>query len=174
MSASRRRPARPRLRLAVVDRARPRTDRTFLRRVVRAALDHAGRRDLEVSLLLTDDAEIARIHGEHLDDPTPTDVISFDLGDAAELVVSVETAARAAREHGHTMRAELALYVVHGILHCCGFDDVRAADRRRMRAAEREVMQSLRLFVHAVDADDARRVARGSAKKPVAPRRTRG
>lgn len=140
------------LHLDVVDRGRPRTDRTFLQQVVRAALDFAQRPDLHVSLLLTDDAEIAQVHADFLDDPTPTDVISFDLDGAAELVVSVETAKRTAKSQGHALRAEVALYVVHGILHVCGFDDIRPRDRVRMRAAERAVLQRLALHVGAVDA----------------------
>lgn len=148
-----RRAPRRRATLTVVDRAKPRTDRQWLQRVVATTLAYVERPALPVSLLLTDDAEIAAIHGEHLDDPTPTDVISFDLGDEAELVVSVETARRVARQHGHTARAELALYVVHGLLHCCGYDDLRARDRARMRSAERDVLARLRLRVHAVDAE---------------------
>ena len=141
-----------RLHLEVVDRGRPRTDRTFLRRVVRAVLEFAQRTELHVSLLLTDDAEIARVHAEFLDEPTPTDVISFDLDGEAELVVSVETAKRTAKSHGHELRAEVALYVVHGILHVCGFDDIRPRERARMRAAERDVLQRLGIVVGAVDA----------------------
>lgn len=140
-----------RLRLEVLDHGRPRTERTFLRRVVRTALAHGGRPEMPVSLLLTDDAEIARIHGEYLGDPTPTDVIAFDIDDEAELVVSVETARRSARELGHAVRAEVALYVVHGILHVCGYDDIKSRDRARMRTAERQVMRSLRLSVRDVD-----------------------
>jgi probable rRNA maturation factor len=105
-----------------------------------------------VSLLVTDDAEIAALHEQFLGDPTPTDVISFAIDEGAELVVSKETARRRAREHRHSIRAELALYVVHGILHKTGFDDIKARDRVRMRAAEREVMRRLRLRVHPVDA----------------------
>jgi len=138
--------------LEVIDRGTPRTDRAFLRRVVGAALAHGDQPALPVSLLLTDDAEIARLHGQFLGDPTPTDVISFPLDGTAELVVSVQTAKRTAAAHGHTLRAEVALYVVHGILHVCGFDDVRARDRSAMRAAERAVMRALGLRVHAVDA----------------------
>ena len=138
----------------IVDRGRPRSDAAFLRRVVRATLAFAGRPRLPVSLLLTDDAEIARVHAEFLADPTPTDVISFPAedGDAAELVVSVQTAARVARAHGHARRDEVALYVVHGLLHCCGFDDLRVRERARMRAAERAVLATLRIVVAAVDA----------------------
>ena len=142
---------KPRLQLEVVDRGKPRTDRALLREVVRATLTHVDRLDLPVSLLLTDDAEIAQIHADYLDDPTPTDVISFALEEGAELVVSVQTARRVAREQGHTIRAEVALYVVHGLLHCCGYDDIRARDRKRMREAERAVMTKLQLRVRAVD-----------------------
>ena len=146
-------PARPRLQLAVTDRGRPRTSRPLLAKVVRATLDFAARPELPVSLLLTDDAEIARIHADYLGDPTPTDVISFCIDDGAELVVSVETAARCARSGRHAIADEVALYVVHGLLHVCGFDDVRARDRKRMRKAERAVLAQLSLHVAAVDRD---------------------
>jgi probable rRNA maturation factor len=150
---ARRRAAARRPQLTVVERGTPRTDRKWLQRVVATTLAYVERPALPVSLLLTDDAEIAAIHGAHLDDPTPTDVISFDLGDEAELVVSKATARRVAKQHGHTARAELALYIVHGLLHCCGYDDLRARDRVRMRAAERDVLARLRLRVHAVDSE---------------------
>lgn len=138
--------------LEIVDRFRPRTGRAFCERVVAAVREHVGRPDLNVSLLLTDDEEIARLHGEYLDDPTPTDVMSFELDGDAEIVVSVETARRTARQHGHSMRAECALYIVHGILHTVGFDDIDAADRRRMREAERAIMARLGMRVRDVDA----------------------
>jgi len=138
--------------LELSDRFRPRTPRAFVERVVRAVREHVARPDLEVSLLLTDDAEIARLHGEYMDDPTPTDVMSFAIDDGAEVVVSVETARRQAQRAGHAMRAEIALYIVHGILHTVGFDDVDEHDRRRMREAERAIMQRLKLRVADVDA----------------------
>src|SRR5262249_57705818 len=83
--------------LAVTDRGRPRTSPAFLRRVVAAALAFAGRPSLRVSLLLTDDREIARVHAAFLGSARATDVISFDVDGTAEIVVSVTTAARVAR-----------------------------------------------------------------------------
>lgn len=148
-------PTRPgqaeRLQFELLDRGRPRTPVAFVRKVVQATLAFAERPDLPVSLLLTDDAEIAALHDVHLGDPTPTDVMSFELDGGAEIVVSVETARRVARSKGHAPLAEIALYVVHGLLHTLGFDDVRARDRRRMRRAERAVLAALELHVHAVD-----------------------
>lgn len=150
-------PARARRRssrvlLALLDEARPRTDRSFVRRVVRAVLQFSDRLEMPVSLLITDDAGIAALHATHLGDPSPTDVMSFSIDDTAEVVVSAETARRVARQRGHRAEAELALYIVHGILHAVGFDDGQPRARRRMRAAEREVLQRLRLTVAEVDA----------------------
>lgn len=146
-----RRAATP-LHLQLLDRGRPRTPVAFVREVVRAVLAFGERPEMPVSLLLTDDAEIGVLHDQHLGDPSTTDVMSFELDGEAEIVVSVETARRIARERGHEARAEIALYIVHGLLHTLGYDDVRARDRRRMRAAEQVVLQRLGLHVHAVDA----------------------
>ena len=137
--------------LELVDRFRPRTERAFVERVVAAATAYADRPEWEVSLLLTDDEEIGRLHDEHLGDPSATDVMSFEMGDGAEVVVSVETARRVAKQHGTTIRAEVALYIVHGILHTVGYDDKGAADRQRMRDAERAILTELGLDVRDVD-----------------------
>lgn len=138
----------------MVDRHRPRTARAFLEGVVAAALADVGRRQLEVSLLLTDDAGIAELHGRFLDDPTPTDVMSFANEDGVDIVVNVECARRVARRRGHSIRAETALYVVHGILHACGYDDSTPRKRTRMRAAEARILGTLRLRYAPVDADE--------------------
>lgn len=115
---------------------------------VEAALDHGGRPGIDLGVVLVDDAGLAAMHGEWLDDPTPTDVITFDLADdptgpAGELYVSVECAGRVARERELDPQWELLLYVVHGTLHLCGFDDHEDDDRARMRAAEAAVLERL-------------------------------
>lgn len=135
----------------VLDRWRPRTDRRFVTRIARATLAFVHRKDLKVSVLLTGDDEIARLHGEYLDDPTPTDVLSFPMDDGVDVVVSVERARREAKARGHTIKAELALYLVHGLLHACGYDDGDEADRARMRKAERDVLELLDLRIAPVE-----------------------
>ena len=107
---------------------------------------------MAVSLLLTGDKGIGDLHAQFLGDPTPTDVISFELDGSAELVVSVDTAKRCAKERGHGWADEVALYVAHGILHICGFDDIAKKDRVKMRAAERRVMAKLGIVIDDVDA----------------------
>lgn len=117
-------------------------------RAVETALQHGGRTGLELSIVFVSDQMLSGMHARHLDDPTPTDVITFDLGEAGEgpggeLYVSVERAREVAAERGQSLERELLLYVVHGVLHLCGFDDRDGAGRRRMRAAEAAVLQRL-------------------------------
>jgi len=104
--------------------------------------------DGELSLAFLTDAEQADLHGRFLDDPTPTDVITFegqpDFGQAGEICVSADTAAAYAEKHGHDFAEELALYLVHGWLHLAGYDDLQPALKRRMRAAEKRAMALLR------------------------------
>jgi probable rRNA maturation factor len=117
-------------------------------RAVEAALAHAGRPGIELDVVLVDDPTLADLHERFLGDPTPTDVIAFDLGQEGvgprgEIYVSVDRALSVALERGTESSRELALYLVHGALHLCGHDDHDAADRERMRAAEARVLAGL-------------------------------
>ena len=122
-----------------------------LRRVLLEILKaHDVRGDL--SVVFVDDAEIARLHGEFMDDDRPTDVISFclDAGDEGwpeeearpfgEVVVSAETAAREAERRSVPMAREAALYAIHGTLHLVGFDDLDPASKRAMRRQEKKYL----------------------------------
>ena len=94
-----------------------------------------GLAEVEVSVI--SDEQIAGVHGEFLDDPTPTDVITFDHG---EILVSADTAAARALEFGHGVDQELALYIIHGLLHLAGYLDKEEADFERMRQAQTEIL----------------------------------
>lgn len=129
-------------------------DEREIRAIVAAALDEGGRPGVELSVVLVDDATLAEMHGQQLGDPTPTDVMSFDLedddgsgaqalGPVGEVYVSVDRAQAVASERGVRFARELALYLVHGTLHLCGHDDHEPDDRARMRAAETRVLARL-------------------------------
>lgn len=91
----------------------------------------------EVEISLISDAEIARIHGEFMDDPAATDVITFHHG---EILASVDTAAREAAARGENMHRELALYLIHGLLHLHGHTDAEPAPRAAMHAAQDAIL----------------------------------
>lgn len=119
-----------------------------IRRAAEVALEHGGRAGAGLSVVFVDDPELAAMHAEWLDDPTPTDVISFDLGaddggPMGELYVSTERARAVAARRGLDVVREHLLYVVHGALHLCGHDDHAPRERARMRRAERVVLARL-------------------------------
>jgi len=94
----------------------------------------------EIEINLVDDRTIAEVHGEFLDDPDPTDVITFHHG---EIFVSVETAARAAAEHGLPLENELLRYVVHGLLHLNGHTDGDPDCRVAMHRIQEEIVTTV-------------------------------
>ena len=101
----------------------------------------------DLSIVFLTDAELARLHAEFMDDPSATDVITFEgnplLGTAGEICVSADTAAAYATAHRHDFSTELTLYVVHGWLHLAGYDDLAPAKKRAMRRAEARAMRLL-------------------------------
>ncbi len=83
----------------------------------------------EVEISIVDDSTIARVHADFLNDPTATDAITFPYG---EILVSCDTAARYAAEHGLRKEEELFRYMVHGLTHLQGYLDYEPADREQL------------------------------------------
>ncbi len=143
-----------------------RIDADWLLRIAESVLDDEQVTTAEVSIALVDDASIHDLNRRYLGHDCPTDVISFSLGDDdspagkqdraseaarrldGELVISGETAARVAGEIGCPPTEELALYLVHGLLHLCGYDDQTDADRSQMRHREQTHLQKFGIRPH--------------------------
>ena len=105
-------------------------------------------KSLTASISIVDDATIHRLNREHLDHDWPTDVISFvfdNEGDQidGEIIASFDTASRIAQQAAWPTNDELLLYVIHGLLHLVGLDDINAEDRDEMRRAELDCLLAL-------------------------------
>jgi probable rRNA maturation factor len=124
-------------------------DRGRMREVVRVVLEGEGAADAEISLAFVDNPTIHRLNQRFLQHDEPTDVLSFPLSEpnakrlSGELVIGAEVALAQANARGHDVQAELALYVIHGLLHLCGRDDHDEADAAAMRERERHYLQRL-------------------------------
>ena len=126
----------------------------FLNRA-RAAVGIKG----EVHVLLGDDATLKRLNRTFRGKNVATDVLSFPAGDASvgdssvpagngsgvagDLAISLEMAARQARQFGHSLRDEVRVLLLHGTLHLAGFD--HEADAGEMAAREAELRRELRV-----------------------------
>jgi probable rRNA maturation factor len=126
-------------------------DRRHIREIVRTVLDGEGVADAEISVAFVDNPTIHALNKRYLAHDEPTDVLSFPLSEpnakrlAGELVIGVEVAQAQAQERGHDVQQELALYVIHGLLHLCGYDDKSDEAAAEMRLRERHYLQKLGL-----------------------------
>ena len=126
-------------------------DRASLRHIVKSVLQGEDIPEAEVSLAFVDNPTIHQLNKRYLQHDEPTDVLSFPLSEpnvrrlAGELVIGAEMAKLQAESRGHPVEAELALYVIHGLLHLCGYDDNTAADAAAMHQRERQYLQQLGL-----------------------------
>jgi probable rRNA maturation factor len=123
-------------------------DRLRLRKAARHVLQKHSIESAQISIAIVDDPAIHELNRRYLDHDYATDVLSFVLDREAghldgEVIASSETAIRVARQRKARPADELLLYVVHGLLHLVGFDDHSAADVRRMRSEEREILSFL-------------------------------
>ncbi len=114
-----------------------------MRRAILAILRDADIHAAQISIAIVDDPAIAKLHEEFLDDPEPTDVLSFVLEQSegvleGEVVASADTAAVNARHYRCTPEEELLRYVIHGTLHLVGYDDITPSKRAVMRKKENE------------------------------------
>jgi probable rRNA maturation factor len=126
-------------------------DRGRMRAVARAVLEGEQIRKAEVSLAFVDNTTIHTLNKRYLDHDEPTDVLSFPLSEAksgslsGEVVIGAEVARDQAARRGHAVEAELALYVIHGLLHLCGYDDHDDAGAAAMRQREKHYLHQLGL-----------------------------
>lgn len=119
-------------------------------KVARWIAQRYGIKSLVSSIAIVDDPTIHELNREHLDHDWPTDVISFvfEMNDACvdgEIIASFDTARKLSEAAGWSAADELLLYVIHGLLHLVGLDDIDESDRQKMRLAEQECLHAMEI-----------------------------
>ena len=105
-------------------------------------------RDCELSLSLVRDPAIRKLKREYFGIDAATDVLSFPAGDfpgpgprpLGDIVISLDTAKRFAKELNTSLEHELALYLAHGMLHLLGHDHQSPKEARAMEKLERKLL----------------------------------
>lgn len=102
----------------------------------------------DVSLLLTDDAEVRELNRDHRGKDAPTNVLSFPAPEAfrphlGDIALAYETCAREAAEQGKPLSAHLTHLVAHGTLHLLGWDHQADDEAEAMEALERTILAGL-------------------------------
>jgi len=110
--------------------------------------------DGDLSVVLTDDAQLHQLNRDYLGVDAPTDVLSFPSSETdpetgvsylGDVLISVPRAEAQAQSASHPLEAELQLLVVHGVLHLLGHDHAKPEDKARMWSAQAQVLDKLGL-----------------------------
>ena len=130
-----------------------------VRFVVQEFLLFANKRTDEVSIYFVTDKKIRELHQQFFNDPTSTDCISFPIDDEnevfyhvlGEIFISPKAAinylAKKGRYSQKEIYQEVTLYLIHGLLHLCGYNDVEKKDRVTMRRLEKKYMGLLTRYI---------------------------
>jgi len=94
----------------------------------------------EIEISLVSDEAIAKVHAEFLEDASPTDVITFHHG---EIFISLDTAAAQATDFGQPYEREVALYLIHGLLHLAGWNDEDPEEQADMHSVQGRILATV-------------------------------
>jgi probable rRNA maturation factor len=130
-----------------------RLDKKLVLQVIRRIIKEEGKTAKSLSIVLTDNRHIRDLNRQYLGHDTFTDVISFPLEDLewpggangglnGEIIASAELAYQQAQAAGGDPRAELLLYLVHGLLHLMGYDDRTPPAAKRMHEREDALLEA--------------------------------
>lgn len=128
------------------------------KKVTKAVIEQEGQSCDEVSIYFVDVPMICHLHEQFFQDPSPTDCLSLPMDDEeehlhrilGEVFVCPEVALDYATQHQLDPYQETTLYLVHGLLHLMGYDDLTEKERRKMRQAEKrhlEYLQQMNLML---------------------------
>jgi probable rRNA maturation factor len=122
-----------------------------LKSAAQTVLTGEGVAAADVTFAFVDDPHIHRLNKQFLDHDEPTDVLTFPYSAPGakklegEVVIGYGVAVANAAERGHAVELELTLYVIHGCLHLCGYDDTTDTAAAEMRTMERRYLEALGL-----------------------------
>ena len=121
----------------------------LLRAAARAALKHQKAKSGSLSIVVSGDKTLRDLNKKFLGHDTATDVLSFPSDDPTspyygDIAISYPRALEQSRRGGHTVKAELQLLTVHGILHLLGHDHYTAKEKAKMWKAQSEILVTLK------------------------------
>lgn len=103
-----------------------------------------------ILLIATDDTTLNRLKKQYFGDDVLTDTISFNYNEPGlaiegEIYLSIDRIRENAQKYGNNFKNELMLVIIHSLLHLMGYDDVTAADQRRMAERQHEYLEKVQV-----------------------------
>jgi probable rRNA maturation factor len=153
----------PEISISVEQKLAVSLEESWLQRIALSTLEAEGvTSSAEMGLVITDSKTIQKLNRTYRGEDQPTDVLAFHMSPEmsqeselhfvgppngvhhlGEVVISYPQAVRQAQEQGYGVAQELALLIVHGILHLLGYDDETTEGQQQMKAKENEILKRL-------------------------------
>jgi probable rRNA maturation factor len=153
--------AEPEINISVEQKLKVSLEEGWLQRIVLKTLEAEGvASPVEMGLVITDSKTVQKLNRTYRGKDQPTDVLAFHMSPdttqeselrfvdppdgvshLGEVVISYPQAVKQAQEQGHSVAQELALLIVHGILHLLGYSDELPEERKQMKARENEILK---------------------------------
>lgn len=155
--------AKPEINVSIEPKLNVSLDENWLQKIAIETLKAEGiTSSAEMGLVITDSKTIQKLNRTYRDEDQPTDVLAFHMipgisqeleqpfvrppdgiNHLGEVMISYPQAVKQAQEQGHSMARELALLIVHGILHLLGYDHELPDEEKQMKAKENAIMETL-------------------------------
>lgn len=133
-------------------------DEDWLRTLAGVVLRTEGQANVEMGVLITGQEQIRQLHKEYMGEDVPTDVLSFAMREVAEgapeftfpldevehlgeVIISYPQAEIQSAAQDHSVRREVAVLLIHGVLHLLGYDHDEPLCQQKMRLREQEILQ---------------------------------
>jgi len=153
----------PQINISINQKLKISLNKRWIRSIVLEVLKTEGVVTLvEMGLVVTDNETVQQLNRIYRDVDEPTDVLAFHMPlsreeepeppfvsppdgvlHLGEVVISYPQAMRQAQEQGHSIEQELALLIIHGVLHIVGYDHEEPGEEQCMRTKEKEIMHKL-------------------------------
>lgn len=115
-----------------------RIDRNFQKRIGEKTLKLLKIKLPEISLVFTSDSRMKSLNRKYRGRNRVTDVLAFDYG---EIIICLPQAKRQAKKINHSLKKELAILLIHGILHLAGYSDETKRGYNKMANKQKEIWQ---------------------------------
>jgi len=128
------------MKIEINNLTKSRIDKRFLEKVAKQTFKILKIKLPEVSLAIVGNAKIKEINKKYRKKNKVTDVLSFDYG---EIFICLPQAKKQAKQLNHPFKKELAILLIHGILHLAGYKDETKKDYKNLLRKEKEVCQKI-------------------------------
>jgi len=120
-----------------------RIDKKFLKKVAQKTLRILSRNKLktkEISMVVVGDAKIKGLNKKYLNKSEVTDVLAFDYG---EIFICLPQAKKQAKDLGHSLKQEIAILLIHGLLHLAGYNDESSKNYNIMLKKQNQIWEKI-------------------------------